>query len=93
MNNFKSIPFEFEGKSYEIRVVSDGTTIIVRAFLNGHPANGYSYSVDLPTAVDITRQLRIDPVQNLIETAIRDVKEKLWERYLEAIQLHNEEHG
>jgi hypothetical protein len=82
MTNQKTIPFEFEGKQYEVRVVSDGFHVRIRAFLNGEPANGYIYSVDFPTTFDIMRKFQDDPVQELVNDAIKDVKGKIWERYL-----------
>jgi len=90
---YETREFEFEGRKYEIRIASDGYTIRVRAFLNGVPANGYSYLVDVITAFDIKRsELPVDPLEDLIETAKNDVKKKMWERYLEAVeQLKNQE--
>jgi hypothetical protein len=78
--------FQHDGKEYEIRVESDGNTIHVRAFFNGKPANGYTYSVEVLTQVDakITDSL-IDPSEELIKTATSDVKNRIWEKYLAAV--------
>lgn len=84
---FEKREFEFEGKIYETRISSDGWTTNIRVFLDGKPANGYTYSVELPVIVDAKKgKLPIDPKEDLIETAKNDVKEKRWEKYLEAIK-------
>jgi hypothetical protein len=67
-------------------VASDGHTIHVRAFLNGKPANGYTYSVEVLTQVDAKMSgTLIDPVEELIKTAIADVKNGIWENYVAAV--------
>ena len=72
---FEKRTFQHDGKDYEIRISSDGCTIRIRTFLNGKPANGYIYSVDLLTQVDakITGAL-CNPAEELIKTAESDVK-------------------
>lgn len=84
---YETRAFEFEGRSYEVRIASDGFTTHIRVFFNGKPVNGYTYSVDLETRLDakMTKAL-INPLEEMIKTAINDVKEKTWERYLEAIK-------
>lgn len=82
----KTIPFTFEDKDYEVRVVSDGSTIYVRAFREGAPANGYSYQVTVPIAFDFERCLGLSAVEQLIETAKKDVTEKAWEGLLDALK-------
>ena len=82
----KTIPFTFEGKDYEIRVVSDGLTTYVRTFHDGVPANGYSYQVSFPVAFALNRQHGVSAVDHLVETAKRDITEKTWERVQEAIK-------
>lgn len=90
-----TIPFTFEGKDYEIRVVSDGMTTYVRAFRDGAPANGYGYQVSFPVAFDLKKQLGVSAVDHLVDTAKRDITDKTWERVLEAIKQieeHEREH-
>lgn len=72
--------FNHDGKEYEIRIASDGHTIHIRAFLNGKPANGYTYSVEVSTQVDsqMTGALS-NPIEELIKTAIANVKNSSWE--------------
>ena len=53
MQGIEVIPFEVEGKNYEVRIVSDGVTIFIRAFHEGKSANGFSYQVDWLTNFDL----------------------------------------
>lgn len=75
-------PFEFEDKSYEVRIYSEGWKFTVMAYLNGSPANGYKYSVDLPTAFDLQKIHNVDAIQKLVELAKEDIRNKTWERYV-----------
>lgn len=78
--------FQHDGKEYEIRVASNGHTIHVRAFFNEKPVNGYTYSVEVLTQVDAEMSgALIDPIEELIKTAISDVKNGIWERYSAAV--------
>ena len=86
MHSFEVIPFSFEGREYEIRVVSDGATIHVRAFHKGKPANGYSYQVDLMTAFDLKKLMVCDAIKELVDSAKNDVTERRWERLIEAMK-------
>ena len=76
--------FNHDGKEYEIRIASDGHTIHIRAFLNGKPANGYTYSVEVLTKAEISGT-SINPYEQLVETAITDVKNGTWESYVAAV--------
>lgn len=83
---YDSYPFEHNGKKYEIRSVSDGHKVRLRAFLDGKPANGYTYAVEILTQVDAKMSGSIaDPIAELIETAINDVKSGIWEQYVAAV--------
>jgi hypothetical protein len=84
--------FDHDGKTYEIRIASDGHTIRIRAFLNGKPANGYTYSVEVLTQVDAQMSgALIDPIEELIKTAISDVKNGIWEKYVAAVRAAGNE--
>jgi hypothetical protein len=79
--------FEHNGRSYEVRIVTDGQTFWVRAFLNGRPANGYTYSVDAQTQIEaLSRKYSEDLIASLIVTAEDDVKTGRWERYAAAVK-------
>lgn len=75
--------FVFENKNYEIHVFNDGWEITVRTYYNGKPANGYKYSVSLPTAFDLFKITQTDAVKVLKERAKKDVEDNLWNRYVE----------
>jgi hypothetical protein len=78
----KRIPFEHEGKNYEIHIFSDGWKFKVKAYLDGQPVNGYSYSVELPTAFDLQTVISTDAIQTLIDIAKEDVVSNKWEKYV-----------
>jgi len=82
----KAIPFSFEGKDYEICVISNGATTYVQAFLDGVPANGYTYQVSFPVTFNFERHLGVSAIGHLIESAKQDITDKAWERLLEAIR-------
>ena len=84
MNLIKTDTFEFEGKEYEIRIHGSAWDFTVRAYLNGKPANGYSYSISLPTEIDLKSAHNLDAVQILVGYAKRDIKQKMWEKYIKA---------
>lgn len=78
--------FSFEGKDYQIRVdlTSDGYR--VRAFLDGKPANGYMYSVDEITNMDMRQSHGISAWSHLVTVAKADVENKIWDQYLAAFK-------
>ncbi len=84
MATIKTEQFENGGTTYEIRVEGSGWDYTVCAFLNGKPANGYRYSVSLPTAFDLRTVADLDAIKVLVDAAKRDVTEKIWEQYVDA---------
>ncbi len=79
-------PFTHNGKEYEVRIASDGYTFHVRTFLNGKPANGYTYSVDVLTQDDAhMSNAQVNPVEELIKIAKSDVTNGIWEKYVAAV--------
>lgn len=87
MNAIETIPFEFKKRQYEIRVVTDGVCVYVRAFHRNRPANGYRYSIDLMvTAPELRRLKGMDGIRVLIEHAKQDVFEERWERLQELMK-------
>ena len=75
----QNIQFEFEEKTYEVRFVVEGSTTQIRVILDGKPANGYSYMVEM----DTREHSLADPVEEMVDTAITHIKEKSWERCME----------
>ena len=78
------LPFNHAGKKYEIRIISNGATVFIRAFHDNKPANGYSYSIDTMVHMDMKSWVGIDGIKELIETAKKDIINGLWEQYLAA---------
>lgn len=74
--------FFFEEKEYEIRTYNLAWDITIKVFLGGQPANGYSYSVSLPTAFDLFTVAQSDAVKLLVNKAKQDVIDKAWEKYV-----------
>lgn len=84
--------FQHNGNQYEVRIASDGHTIHVRAFLNNKPANGYKYSVEVLTQIDAKMSgAAINPVEELIKSAISDVEKGVWEQYVAAVSAARDE--
>jgi len=82
MKVIKTEKFEFEGEEYEVRIYGAAWNFTVRAYLNGKPANGYTYSVVLPTAIDLKNAHNLDAIQFLVDNAKRDIEQKTWEKYV-----------
>jgi hypothetical protein len=81
----RTIAFTHDSQSYEVRVVSDGSTIYVKAFKDGQPANGYSYQISVPVAFDMKSLLGVSGIDDLVETAKHDVTQGTWEKFLVAL--------
>lgn len=81
----KSITFSHKGQEYEVRWALIGETYRIQAFKDGRAANGYEYSVALPIALAMANSIGVSAIENLIETAKRDVIEERWERFLKAV--------
>jgi hypothetical protein len=87
MTMYQATKFDHNGEEYEVRAASDGHTIHVRAFKDGQPANGYSYSLDVLTQTDAQMSdFLIDPLKEMIKTAESDVRNGVWECYVAAAQ-------
>jgi len=84
MRVIKTEKFEHDGKEYELKLFSDGWDFTVKAFHQDREANGYSYSVSLPTAFDLQKVTGADAIKVLFENARGDIRENNWERYVEA---------
>lgn len=82
MNIKKRVPFEFNGKQYEILVIKYENGYKVRAFINNKPANPWVYSVDYETNMDFEYTIGEPAYEHLIELAKSDVVNKRLERLL-----------
>lgn len=78
--------FDFEGRQYEVYVITEGDRKVVQAYVEDKPANGYSYSIDFLTRLGFKQSMGYDPLKDLIATAEDDVRLKTWERYCDAVR-------
>jgi hypothetical protein len=78
--------FEFEGKEYETRVEQHATRYTIAVFHQNMRVNPVTYSVDLDFGgqFDLKNRYEVDAYQYLMEIAEKDIREKVWEKYLEA---------
>ncbi len=85
--------FEFEGKSYEIRIVHANGRFCVHAYLDNQRANGLEYCIDEDTNFDVSQQMKgVSGIKHLIKQAKFDVENKVWENYRVALrELDKEE--
>jgi hypothetical protein len=65
--------FQHAGTEYEVRVISDGQSVFVKAFCGDKPANGYRYEVTLEMVHDAATVSGLDVVKHLIEIAKADI--------------------
>jgi len=86
MTLLKAVPFQFEGKDYEIRVFEKDNGYFIRAYIDNKPANGYGYSVDEVTCVGLAHTKKLSALQHLIDHAQSDIENKVWEKYLAALE-------
>jgi hypothetical protein len=76
--HFWAIPFSAHGRDdYEVRVVFDGLTFRLRAFLDNRPVNRFEYSVSLETATDVANLQGLDAVNELVRTAEDHVRRRV----------------
>jgi len=78
MSYSRSIPFSHDELDYEVRVSISGNVVVIRAYLDGQPANGFAYEVGLDRAYDIAQLTGIDAIESLVRTARDDVKLGRW---------------
>jgi len=81
-----TIPFTHLNQSYEIRCVFDGHTYHVRAFKDGKPANGFTYTVSFDVAFAMKTAQDQNIVDIFVEDAKRDITEDRWAKLLLAIK-------
>src|SRR4051812_41935869 len=84
MNIIHKEPFTHKGKTYEIRVFSDGHNMTVQAFIGDKEANGYTHSLTFPTAFSLKHQTGLEPMKELIELAKEDIEGGRWEKLVKA---------
>jgi len=65
--------FSHNNKEYEVRVISDGSSVFIRVFHDGKPANALRYEATLETVHDAAAVSGLEIVQSLINTAKSDL--------------------
>lgn len=73
--------FSFQDEVYEVRVAIEHGRFVVAAFKGNSRANGYTYSAELQTSIDMKRTTGIEAVEHLMDIAESDVKQGYWEQY------------
>jgi hypothetical protein len=85
MNLHKSIPLDFAGTHYEIRVYYDDREINVLAFKDKRPVNGFRHIAKLPKRVDPEKFLNKYLPSELIDACKADITENKWEPVAKAL--------
>ncbi len=82
MEIFKKIPWNHEGKNYELRIMYTTNMINVAVFLNNYPVNGFRYQINLPKQISVEHVLKEENFISLIENAKADIQAKRWEKII-----------
>ena len=81
----KTTTFEHDGRVYEIRAIPTLNGWMVRIFIDGIPANGFTYSVNSEIYQDAAlNRVPEDLVAGLMETAERDFRRGLLQELMTA---------
>ena len=83
----KTTTFEHGGRIYEVRAIPKLNGWMVRIFIDGIPANGFTYSVNSEVYQDADAALNRVPedlVAGLMETAERDFRRGLLQELITA---------
>jgi hypothetical protein len=85
MQIVQAIPFDHDGRTYQVVVSLEDSGYRVRAFLGDRPANGFSYSVQTQVQHDaIASRSFVRPLESLVDLAMADVRDGVWEQYLKS---------
>ncbi|KAA3614954.1 MAG: hypothetical protein D8M58_10905 [Calditrichaeota bacterium] len=82
MELYKKIPWDYQGKKYEIRIMYQANIINIVSFLDNYPANGFRYQVLLKKDHDIKSILKAEKLNSLINNAKDDIKENRWGKFV-----------
>ena len=66
---FKSIPFTFENKAYEIKIFYNDTIINVLVFHNNYPVNGFRHQIKISKNLSVKELLKSETIDEIIEIA------------------------
>ena len=80
---FRSVPFTFENKYYEIKVFYSDTVITILVFHNNYPVNGFRHQIKISKNLSVKELLQGVTINEIVEIAKKDICEKRWERLLQ----------
>ena len=78
MQLLERIPFGFEEKNYEIRVLYGDNTINIVAFCNNYPANVFRHQIKLSKSVNSEKLLNTDILKEIVDITKNDIIKKRW---------------
>ncbi|MFC1538927.1 hypothetical protein ACFL6H_05845 [Candidatus Latescibacterota bacterium] len=82
MKLLKKIPFDFENKQYEIRIIFGDNAINIAAFRNNYPANGFRHQIKLLKNSIPEKVLDSEILADIIDRVKNDISEKRWEKFV-----------
>ena len=65
--------FIHDNQEFEIRTITDGESVYVKAFRDNKPANHFRYSVTLEVVCNMATVFGSEAVKHLIEIAKQDI--------------------
>jgi hypothetical protein len=80
MEELQRIPFIFENNQYEVRVMHGDNRIHVLVFSKNYPATNFRYQLLLPKKTPPEIILGTDILEEMVESAKRDIVEKRMEK-------------
>ena len=86
MKLYRQIPFNHEGKDYQIKLLYQDNFVNAAAFLNHHPANGFRHQIQLPKNCDVEVFLDKFRVDYLVELCKKDISENRWDTIAEMMR-------
>ena len=75
---YKKIPWEHDGKKYEIRIMFNDKLINILPFHNNRPVNGFRYQIQLSKNVHVKMLLKSQNFSHLIEYVKDDIRNERW---------------
>ena len=80
MIQMKKIPFKFEEKNYEIRILLGENLLNIVAFHNNYPANGFRHQIKVPKNIDPESLSETSVLNEILEISKKEILEKRWEK-------------
>ena len=65
--------FIHDNHEFEIRTITAGESVLVKAFRDNKPTNQFSYSATTKVIHEVANVMGTDAVEHLIETAKQDI--------------------